>query len=411
MRDREQILEEVINIGNKMTQINNTDILMETILSEARKFVNADAGSFYICEDDQLLFSYTQNDTFQRDLPPGKKLVYSTFRMPISEASISGYVAISGQILKIDDVYDLDPAAPYKFNKAFDDKTGYYTVSMLTIPLVTPAKKVIGILQLINAKDEDAYIIPFSDEDIPFIKHFANNAAVALQRADMTRDLILRMIKMAEMRDPKETGAHVNRVAAYSSELYERWAVKHNIPEQEWHHQKDLLRMSAMLHDVGKVGISDNILKKAGKLTDEEFADMKKHPMIGARLFANEQSELDMMSRDIAFCHHERWDGRGYPGYINIETEQPLEGFINDNGRAKGKTGEEIPLMARIVAIADVFDALSCRRCYKEAWSFDEVWEELARCAGSQFDPELIEIFLDIREVIVSIKSKYPDEE
>lgn len=381
-------LEKIIAIGNMMTRIKNTDILMEKILTESRKLVHADAGSFYTCDENNLNFTYSQNDTFQKKLGPNKKLIYNTFTMPINLNSLSGYVALKKEILNIEDVYQLAQDLPYRFNPEIDHKSGYKTKSMITIPLQTPSGKVIGILQLINAKDENQNIIRFDEADIPFLKHFANIAAVALEKAEITRSIILRMIRMAELRDPKETGAHVNRVASYAVEIYESWARKHKISENEINHYIDLLRISAMLHDVGKVGISDVILKKEGKLTDEEFTEMKKHPIIGSDLFDSDQSELDALSGIIALHHHERWDGRGYPERL---------------------AGEDIPLMARIVALADVYDALSSKRCYKEAWSQDQVWAEIQNQAGSQFDPELVEIFTGMKELIISIQNRYPD--
>lgn len=403
MIDEKNIIEEIISIGYKMTQIKNIDILLETILTEARKLVHADAGTFYLTEGENLRFIYTQNDTFQKRLEPGKKISFESYTIPIKDMSISGYVALTGEILNIDDVNQLDPFTPYHFNPEIDHNTGYHTVSMLTIPLKTPNDKVIGILQLINAKDKHSKIIPFNYDDIPYIIHFANNAAVALERAEMTRVIILRMIKMAELRDPMETGPHVNRVAAYSAELYENWAVKHKVAEKKWKHQKDLIRLAAMLHDVGKVGIPDSILKKNCGLSEDEYDIIKQHPLVGARLFTDNQSELDDMSREIALHHHERWDGNGYPGNLDLKTGTYIQ---NKKTALKGK---EIPLMARIVSITDVFDALSCRRSYKEPWPLDKVWNEIQEKAGSQFDPELVELFLKMKDEIISIMKKYPE--
>lgn len=404
-------LEKIIALGNMLTELKDTDILMENILTEARRLCNCDAGSIYRCEDGQLLFSYTQNDTQQRALPKGKKLVYSTFRMPISETSIAGYVALKGEILSLPDVYQIPASVPYSFNPVYDKQTNYHTVSMLTVPMRTANGSNIGVLQLINALDTEGQPIPFDEGDLPLIRHFANIAAVALEKADMTRAIILRMISMAELRDPKETGAHVNRVGAYSAELYEAWARLHDVPEGDLQHNKDLLRIAAMLHDVGKVGIPDAILKKPGKLTDDEFDVIKTHPLIGAWLFGDPTSELDAMSRDIAMCHHERWDGRGYPGWVDPKAGTPLPGKESPSGKALGREKDEIPLWARIVAIADVYDALSSRRSYKEPWTQDNVFEELDKSASSQFDPELVEIFLARRDEMQSIRAKYPDTE
>ncbi len=403
-------LMKVIHLGFEISQIKDIDLLLEKILSEARSFTNCDAGSLYIKEGDSLKFSYAQNDTMRRTLPAGKKLPYSTFSIPISNNSIAGYVASNGSILNIHDVYDMKEAYPFSFNRSYDDLTGYRTRSMLTIPLKNARSGAVGVLQLINAMDADGSVIPFAGQDEEIITYFASNAAVAVERAKMTREIILRMNKMAEMRDPKETGPHVNRVASYAVFLYETWATKRGISQEEIEKTRDVLRMSAMLHDVGKVAITDNILKKPGRFTPEEFEIMKLHTLYGANLFADIYSEFDESAAEVALNHHERWDGRGYPGYIDTQTQEPLAGFQNEQGGARGKKGEEIPLFGRIVALADVFDALSSRRCYKEAWQEDEVVKTIAEEAGKQFDPELVAIFLENIDSFQQIQKRYPDE-
>lgn len=409
MASQEEKLRRIIDLGYEISQIKDIDLLLEKILQEARGFTNCDAGSIYVREGDQLTFRYAQNDTIQGQLPPGKKLPYSTFSVPISNASISGYVASNGTILNISDVYEVGTHYPFSFNRSYDDLTGYRTCSMLTIPLQNFRGDIIGILQLINAKDSQGNTIPFAKDDEEIILYFANNAANAIERAKMTREIILRMNKMAEMRDPKETGPHVNRVAAYSVALYEAWAFKNEIPQQEIDRNRDVLRMSAMLHDVGKVAISDNILKKPGRFTPEEFQIMKLHTLFGANLFSDINSEFDESAAIVAISHHERWDGNGYPGHIDPLTQKALPGFEKDDGLAMGKRGEEIPFFGRVVALADVYDALSCRRCYKEAWDENEVLENICSEAGKQFDPELVEAFLECIDTFRQIEKLYPD--
>ena len=122
----------------------------------------------------------------------------------------------------------------------------------------------------VDVKDASGRVVPFAKRDEPLILHFANMAAVAIERAQMTRTMILRTIKMAELRDPMETGAHVNRVASYAVVIYEAWAIKRSIAHDVIEKNRDILRMAAMLHDVGKVAISDAILKKPGRLDDAE---------------------------------------------------------------------------------------------------------------------------------------------
>ena len=241
-----------------------------------------------------------------------------------------------------------------------------------------------------------------------FALHFANIASMILQRAQMTRALILRMISMAELRDPKETGPHVNRVAAYSVEIYEKWARARGLRTEEIDRKKDILRMAAMLHDVGKVAVSDLILKKPARFTPEEFEIMKTHTYQGARLFKFRESEFDEMSAEVALTHHENWDGTGYPGRIDVDTGEPLE--KDSQGRPMPLRGEEIPIFGRIVALTDVFDALSSKRVYKEAWAQDDVLKEMRAMSGKKFDPELVEIFFESLDVIRNIAARYREE-
>lgn len=260
---------------------------------------------------------------------------------------------------------------------------------MLTLPLIVGEDKVIGVIQIINSIDpETGKIVPFTAENELFVSFFANIASSAIEKAKMTREMILRMIKMAELRDPKETGCHVQRVSSFSVEVYQRWAENHNIPSSEIRKNSDVLRIAAMLHDVGKIGIPDVILKKPARLTDDEYEVMKTHTTLGSDLFINIFNEVDEMSRDVAACHHERWDGKGYP---------------------KGLAGEDIPLAGRIVAIADVYDALMSKRVYKSAWDEEDVLKYLREQAGSQFDPELIDIFISVYDIIKAIRNRYSE--
>lgn len=387
--------------------IKDFDVLMERTLRSAREFVGCDAGSIYIERDGALQFSFTQNDTLAARLEPGKKLIYHVFTLPINSDSIAGHVAFTGEMLNIPDVYHLPPEVPYRFDKNFDKIAGYRTQSILTVPLKTHAGKTVGVLQLINAKDSAGRVVPFDSTIEPYVTYFAANAATALERAQLTRTVILRMISMAELRDPHETGSHVNRVAGYAVEIYEAWAVKRGVPADEIERKRDVLRMAAMLHDVGKVAISDLILKKPARLTPEEYEIMKQHTVAGARLFRDAASEFDDAAREVALNHHERYDGGGYPGHMDPDTGETLPGHADPAGKPLPKKGEEIPLFGRIVAVVDVYDALSTKRSYKDAWSEEQVLAELRGQSGLQFDPEIIEAFFDSLSMLRSIASRY----
>lgn len=402
-------LQRILEFEGEIARIRDIDLLLEKILGEARRFTGADAGSIYIREGNALKFSYTQNDTLQSQLPPGKKLIYSTFSTPINSKSICGHVAVTGEPLNIADAWQIPVGMPYSFNRSYDEISGYRTRSMLTLPLIAQRGDVSGVLQLINALDDQGTVVAFPESRMPILAHFANTAATAVERAKLTRGIIMRMNKMAELRDPKETGAHVNRVASYSVALYEAWATGRGIPPQEIERNRDLLRLAAMLHDVGKVAISDLVLKKPGRFTPEEFEIMKQHTLYGARLFGEIYSDIDEAALLVTLNHHERWDGNGYPGVIDPLTLEVVPGGAKDDGRPRGKIGEEIPLFGRIVAIADVFDALSNKRCYKEAWDMDAVVAELRNESGKMFDPELVDIFLQNLDMILHLSTLYPD--
>ncbi|HZE21819.1 MAG TPA: HD domain-containing protein, partial [Desulfobaccales bacterium] len=339
----------ILEIMEKLYFIKDVHALLDAVLFQARKLTRADAGSIYLIENGVLNFSYIQNDTMFVSSASNKYL-YTSNTVAINNQSLAGYVALTGKPLIIDDVYDIPTEMPFDFNEIFDQLSGYRTKSVLAVPLITSLRKTVGVMQIINPLTADRKPANFSHKDQLVLGYFASNAAAAIERAMLTREIILRMIRMCELRDPTETGVHASRVGAYTAELYHQWSLKRGLAEEEIKRQKDLLRIAAMLHDLGKVAISDLILKKPAKLDPEEFRIMKYHTIYGARLFQERQSDLDTLSAEIALNHHEKWDGTGYPGDIDIYQDQPALG--------KGKQGEEIPLAGRIVALADVYDAM-----------------------------------------------------
>lgn len=393
-------LTEILEINEKISHIRDVDSLLDRVLSEARLISNADAGSIYLARGNALSFEYVQNDTLMKLDKSSNRYKYTKQLVPIDNTSIAGYAALHKTPLVIDDVYRLNSNVPYTFNRSFDESSSYHTQSVLTVPLMTSRERNIGVMQIINARDSKEKVIPFSRDDELLISLFANHAAVAIERAQTTREIILRMIKMAELRDPLETGAHVSRVAAISIEIYDRWAKKKDVPPIEVKRIKDLLRIAAMLHDVGKVAISDAILKKKGKLNEDEFHHMRMHTVFGARLFRDSSSDWDDMAAEIALNHHEKWDGSGYPGAIG-------DIYREDIPVLTGKSGYDIPVSARIVALADVYDALMSRRSYKKPWSEERVLDYIEHEKQKHFDPEIVEAFMDIYDVIKAIREKY----
>jgi len=393
-------LEIILEKQEKLHHIRDLNTLLDSILNETRVLTSADAGSIFLAEGGKLRFSYVQNDSlFKKDFL-SNKYIYTNNAIEIDEQSGAGFVASTGQPLLIDDAYNLDASLPFKFNPYFDQISSYRTVSMLIVPIKTSKSDLVGVLQLINRLDSTRKPIPFSAEHKFMISQFAFYAGIAIERAKLLRDVVHKMVRTSELRDPEETQPHVNRVGSYAVEIYQAWAERHEVSRDEINNYKDILKISAMLHDIGKVGISDAILKKSGGLTDEERGAMKMHTLFGAQFFENPSSEWDTLAYEIALNHHEKWDGTGYPGNISdIHAKEPVFG--------EGKKEYAIPLSARIVALADVYDALSCRRAYKDPWEEDRVLYYIREQSAKHFDPELVDIFFGIYEVIRAIRDKW----
>lgn len=199
--------------------------------------------------------------------------------------------------------------------------------------------------------------------------------------ANREKELIFRMSRAAEFRDP-ETGTHIQRMAHYSQIIAQGLDLDSRI-------QKLILEASPM-HDVGKIGIPDYILLKPGKLTPEEFEIMKGHARIGYELLKDSGSEILRAGAEVAISHHEKYDGSGYPN---------------------GLKGNNIPILGRIVAVADVFDALTSERPYKKAWSLDEACSYLEDGRGRHFDPLCVEAFLAGWERVLDIRHRFQDKE
>lgn len=195
-----------------------------------------------------------------------------------------------------------------------------------------------------------------------------------MHRHDETRiEITRRLGRAAEFRD-NETGRHVVRVSNFSHTIASTMGLRDE--------NVRLITHASPLHDIGKIGVPDHILMKPGKLDQREWQNMKRHTVIGARIMSGSDDPLMHTAREIALGHHERWDGTGYP---------------------KKQKGERIPLAARIVAVADVFDALTSERPYKKPWSYSDAFDYVDEQAGKQFDPIVVEAFLSQKDIVAEI--------
>lgn len=387
----------LMQIGIELNQIQDFHSLMDRILSEARHLLHSQAGTIFIREGDFLRFAFFHNEALAQRTSTGETPHVSSFRVPITDRSLAGWVCLTGQPLHIPDCYRIPVETPYRFDSSFDQLLGFRTQSMIAMPLKNQNGRILGVIELINPISPDGRpLAGYSDDDIRLLAHFASVATVAIERAHLTENTILRMIRMAEIRDPAETGRHIERVSGYAAVIFEEWARRRGLEGEAFERQRDRLRTAAKLHDVGKIGVSDSILKKPGRLDPAEFEEVKRHAEIGGELFSHDPSDFDEAAREVALFHHEQWDGSGYPG-------------IEENGTHRGRRGEEIPLFARIVGLADVFDALSTHRCYKEAWPEDQVLQLIQSEADQHFDPELVEIFFIQLDSIRRVRDSNPE--
>jgi putative nucleotidyltransferase with HDIG domain len=237
--------------------------------------------------------------------------------------------------------------------------------------LRTPRKK-LGILHL----DRNPWQKPFTQEDLHLADALAANVSAGIEAAQMLRkqrdlflDTITILAQAVELRD-EYTGGHTMRVTTYSLLLAEHLHLSMS--------DMELIRIGTPLHDIGKIGIDDAILRKPDRLTPQEFAIMKTHTVKGAEIVATVPDLQSIIP--IVRSHHERWDGRGYPDALG---------------------GEAIPQLARVVGIADAFDAMTSDRPYRKGMAADVAFEEVRKGAGTQFDPTFAHVFLEIREQIL----------
>ena len=256
----------------------------------------------------------------------------------------------------------------------------YRVLVSFTITLILSAA-VIGLI-LQQDKQHGAMLIFilmafFTLPSTLFTLYFGKKANDSLRESRY--EVIRRLGHAAEFKD-NETALHIIRMSFYTKILANKLKMS-----KEW---QELIFTAAPMHDIGKIGVPDAILNKKGKLTAEEWVIMRKHPQFGADIIGHHNSTLLKMARDIAIAHHEKWDGTGYPNQLS---------------------GNDIPLAARVVAIADVFDALTSERHYKKAWAFEEAVAYIVAESGQHFDPDIVRAFTKSIPEFKVIHHRYSD--
>ncbi len=290
------------------------------------------------------------------------------------------------------------------FSKRFREIRGYKDIPLLMVTANHEASVRIdalanGVTDFLNKPLDNAEFLARAKNMLRLrksLKHLAEEVRKATAKiVERERETIFCLARAAEYRDP-ETGSHIHRMAHYSRHIAACLGLSTEA--------QDLLLEAAPMHDIGKVGTPDGILLKPGKLTTDEFATMKRHAVIGYEILSSrkfkenqqddgEKKELSPLleaGAEIALSHHEKFDGSGYP---------------------QGKSGEDIPLFGRIVAVADVFDALTSERPYKKTWEIEKAKQFLREGAGAHFDPRCVEAFLSDWDEVLKIKNQFIDDQ
>jgi len=351
----------LLKIGKAIYNEPNPDKFLEIVTKETQNAMNADRCSIF-------LHDKNTNELYSKIASgiDNKEIRFS------SNLGMAGYVFITGEIIKIDDAYS-DPL----FNKEIDEKTGYKTNTILCMPMRNSNQEVIGVFQVINKLNNNS----FTDKDIELLMSISSSVGRSLENVNLLKKQLLMyedqnksfksfvntLATSIDARD-KITAYHSEKVTTYSLLI----AAQLDLTEEE----KEVLEYAAILHDIGKLGIRDEVLCKKGKLTDEEYMHIQEHPKITYEILSKMYFEEKFKNvPKIAALHHEKFNGTGY---------------------YKGIAGKAIPLESRIIAVADVFDAITSQRHYRDRMPFKQALNILKSDSGTHFDNHIINKFFEI---------------
>jgi len=349
----------LFNITRNISTELKLDKLLRILMDEVKRALKADRCTVFLLDK-------SKNELWSK-VAHGEREI----RFP-GHLGVAGYVATTGHILNIPDAY-ADP----RFNKEIDRKTGYHTKNMLTFPMRNKLGEIIGVFQVLNKYDG-----PFTKEDEQLLDTISVISSTQLENAQLYEEqkktfdsFIETLASTIDARDPLTAG-HSHRIAQYAEAIAQ---VLNILPTR-----REILRYAALLHDYGKIAIREAILTKRGRLTVKEYSHIQEHPEYTRSILEKINFSGDYKAIPIiAAAHHERIDGTGYP---------------------KGISGDEIPLEARILAVADVFDALTSKRHYRDRMEFDKVIAILDRDMGTHFDENCVRAFKKIKlDVLIRV--------
>ncbi len=341
---------DVLAITQALTAEVNLDALLVKIMDAATRLLEVERSTLYLIDrESETLVSKIAQRAEVREI-----------RLPLG-AGLAGSVAATGDVSIVPDAY-ADP----RFNPDVDLHTGFRTRNLLTVPVMSSHQERIGVIQVINRREG-----AFGTHDVVLLMALASSAGVALENARlyeqieaMLQSFVRTLAASIDARDP-QTAGHSQRVGGYAAQV-----VRELAPDAGRH---KLVYLAGLLHDYGKIGVPEHILTKPGRLTGEEMRIMRGHAAMSHEILSNVEF-TDELTRipEIVYQHHERMDGGGYP---------------------RGLRGDEISFEGRVLAVCDVFDALTQQRYYREPISHAEAFAYIADNGGTHFDPDVVEAF------------------
>ena len=361
----EEKLRLLVEFGSRISSELHLDKLLDIIAQQITQMLDVGRCAIYLKDEDtQELWS---------KIAQGKGLEHTEIRIPLNSDGFISIAARTGQTINLPNAYE-DP----RFSIDVDIVTAFRTHATIAVPLKNNSGEVLGVFQASNKSDGT----PFDKSDEGLLRLLATLASGSIEIAKLYQEVrvaqletIYRLAVTAEYRDQQDTRQHLKNISIISYLL----ALALGMSKAE----AELIKNASPLHDIGKVALADNILLKPGKLTPEEFETMKSHTIYGGRILEGATSKVLQMAHKMSLYHHEKWNGTGYP---------------------KGLHEEEIPLEARIVTVADVFDALCVFRVYKKAWRTEEALAYILDESGKSFDPRIVAAF---QKVYPSVKRLY----
>lgn len=355
----------LIEFGTRISSELRLDKLLSIIARQISKILDVGRCVIYLKDEEK-------NELWTK-IAHGKGLEHTEIRVPLDGSGIISIVGRTGQTVNLANAYE-DPRFPLDV----DMVTNFRTRTTLALALKNKSGAVLGVFQVSNKSDGT----PFDKNDEGILQLLATLASSAIEIAKLYHDVrvaqletIYRLAVTAEYRDQQDTRSHLKNISIISYLL----ALALGMSKRD----AELVKNASPLHDIGKVALADNILLKPGKLTPEEFEIMKSHTVYGGRILEGAHSKVLQMAHKMSLYHHEKWNGSGYP---------------------HGLKGTQIPFVARIVTVADVFDALCVFRVYKKAWKTEEAYEYICNEAGKSFDPQIVEAF---KKVYPTVKKLY----